>query len=149
MTSHDASDAAHLKALDDAMKDFKWTEEAAERGKEAMLAKYRQHGIDIQSGRAPSTPDIPPCDYCGTNWSGRLSCSRCKMVFYCSKECQKKAWKMPNGHKQECETIRQDSRTQVQTAVQKMKDSSLYPPPSRWLGMLRRTRALFNGDSRV
>lgn len=40
------------------------------------------------------------CDYCGKPDAKLSVCARCKMVFYCSKECQKKEWKL--GHKKFC-----------------------------------------------
>ena len=39
------------------------------------------------------------CASCGVKKSTLLKCSRCKSVFYCSKECQKSHWK---AHKQDC-----------------------------------------------
>ena len=43
------------------------------------------------------------CDACGEpadEGARLLSCSRCKMAYYCSAECQKAQWK--KGHKQAC-----------------------------------------------
>ena len=39
------------------------------------------------------------CHQCGTSGCKALTCSRCKKVQYCSKECQKKNWK---HHKSTC-----------------------------------------------
>lgn len=38
------------------------------------------------------------CLYCD-NKSARFKCSRCKFVYFCSKSCQKKSWKI---HKKHC-----------------------------------------------
>lgn len=47
------------------------------------------------------------CDNCGitredaaTNGDGLKNCTKCKLVFYCSKECQKLHWR--SGHRQAC-----------------------------------------------
>ena len=42
--------------------------------------------------------DKRPCDECGVG-GARLKCSTCKVARYCSRACQKAAWK---GHKQAC-----------------------------------------------
>lgn len=39
------------------------------------------------------------CAFCSTEKANLLKCSRCKSVFYCSKECQKLHWK---AHKPSC-----------------------------------------------
>jgi tetratricopeptide (TPR) repeat protein len=44
------------------------------------------------------------CHACGKITEKRLQCSACKTAFYCSKECQKVAWKQ--GHKEECKKLR-------------------------------------------
>ena len=46
------------------------------------------------------------CDYClklhdEIDGDGMLKCSNCNMAFYCSAECQKKAW-IEHNHKKEC-----------------------------------------------
>ncbi len=41
----------------------------------------------------------PPCCVCGTLKSKTKRCSKCRVVYYCSKTCQKKDWKT---HKTEC-----------------------------------------------
>merc|ERR1711976_246315 len=40
------------------------------------------------------------CDFCHKSMTKRFSCARCKMAFYCSKECQRKQWSC--GHKKFC-----------------------------------------------
>ena len=39
------------------------------------------------------------CDYCGGKSGDLKRCSRCKAVWYCSRNCQKDAWKT---HKTRC-----------------------------------------------
>ena len=41
-----------------------------------------------------------PCNFCGKIESDMKQCSVCKRASYCSRDCQKKAWKA--GHKNEC-----------------------------------------------
>lgn len=57
---------------------------------------YRAHG-----------PVGNKCDNCGitredaaTNGDGLKNCRKCKLVFYCSRECQKLHWR--SGHKEAC-----------------------------------------------
>jgi hypothetical protein len=40
------------------------------------------------------------CDWCGTSSGSLKKCSLCKVMFYCSKECQKAHWK--KIHKKTC-----------------------------------------------
>jgi hypothetical protein len=48
--------------------------------------------------------EISQCDHCGTGtpptFPKMLTCSACKSVHYCDKECQRQHWK--NGHKAMC-----------------------------------------------
>jgi len=48
-----------------------------------------------------------PCIRCGKN--GSLRCGKCKLVSYCSKNCQVDHWK--NGHKGECEILSQPTKS--------------------------------------
>jgi len=102
-----------------------FSEENVQRQKEALDAKYRQHGIKVVSDYVPETPDIPPCDYCGKNWSGNQSCGRCKMVFYCGRECQTCDWK--HGHKEKCPKMNEISELAAKEVVSIMKDPDLAP----------------------
>lgn len=43
---------------------------------------------------------LPACDNCGGTDQPLMNCSRCKLVHYCGKECQRQHWK--NGHKGQC-----------------------------------------------
>jgi len=43
------------------------------------------------------------CSASGCAQVGELVCSACRAVYYCSKECQKQAWRA--GHKQECKSV--------------------------------------------
>ena len=86
---------------------------------EAAIASLDWDRYDIQAeefrkeraarGYASATqdPDVPACDACGKEFSGDLSCASCQSVFYCSKECQRAAWKQ-GGHKQKCPTMKED-----------------------------------------
>ncbi|KAF9239784.1 hypothetical protein BU15DRAFT_46298 [Melanogaster broomeanus] len=62
------------------------------------------HAIDQQNSKFPP-PEILPCAnvqvelYTACEKPGKLACSACKLVSYCSKECQKIHWKI---HKRDC-----------------------------------------------
>jgi hypothetical protein len=58
-------------------------------------AEFERVGIT----KASKDPDIPACDACGKEFSANLICGRCQSAFYCTKDCQKNAWKF-GGHKQ-------------------------------------------------
>jgi hypothetical protein len=60
-----------------------------------------------QMWAATKDPPIPSCDACGKEWSGNLKCSVCDSVFYCSKDCQRIAWK-EGGHKKACKTMKSE-----------------------------------------
>ena len=44
------------------------------------------------------------CRVCGKKGEGYKQCSRCKCVYYCGVDCQRKDWK-ENGHKEECKKL--------------------------------------------
>ena len=55
---------------------------------EAMMIKSQNAGynLNLQSGNHDSeVSDFPSCDFCGVENAGRLFCSQCRCVFYCSK----------------------------------------------------------------
>ena len=58
--------------------------------------------------RTAATPLLPThgfaCARCGS-LRNLKACARCRMVFYCSRECQNTAWK--EGHKLECKRLAQ------------------------------------------
>ena len=58
-----------------------------------------------KKGSASATPALRDCANCGApelpDGKPHRMCSRCKMTFYCSAECQKTHWKT-GGHKQHC-----------------------------------------------
>lgn len=59
------------------------------------------------------------CGFCGAEKKNLSKCSRCKSVFYCSKECQKSHWK---AHKPNCK-----SPPEIPAAKDKLK----FPQPTR------------------
>ena len=42
------------------------------------------------------------CEMCHTNGSSMLKCSACNCTYYCTRECQKRAWKY---HKSACKNL--------------------------------------------
>jgi len=59
-----------------------------------------QENMDGESEDGPRPP--PPtdsCDYCGKSDCELKRCSRCKKIWYCSRECQKNGWA---AHKHTC-----------------------------------------------
>jgi hypothetical protein len=83
------------------------TEEHVAESKAKLGAAYERHGLGVLAGRAADIPDVPPCDYCGKEFAGNLICTRCESTFYCSKECQRAAWKL-SGHKQSCDSMKEE-----------------------------------------
>lgn len=87
-------------------------EQLAEYGDEPIKFKFRpapesehQEAAVAAAGGAGAATTVPAprswCDCCG-DAKGKLVCSRCKAVGYCSKACQKESWKgskrrAPNG----------------------------------------------------
>jgi hypothetical protein len=75
-------------------------------------------------GVAPKEPDVPACDWCGLEFSANLICSKCKSAFYCSKECQKSAWK-GGCHKQACDEMNAECLKAGTEVVAQMKNTRL------------------------
>jgi hypothetical protein len=67
--------------------------------------------------KASKDPDIPACDACGKEFSANLICSRCQSAFYCTKECQKNAWKF-GGHKELCDGMKEQCDRDAKRVVQ-------------------------------
>ena len=44
------------------------------------------------------------CNYCDKKKKQLFTCKRCRMVYYCSKICQKKDWNL-KGHKDQCKEL--------------------------------------------
>ena len=62
------------------------------------------------------------CVHCGTSPERDETfshCSRCKVMVYCSKTCQKQHWK--SGHKDTCQASSESKDTAKQTANKTMK----------------------------
>ena len=72
-----------------------------------------------KKGSASATPALRDCANCGApelpDGKPHRMCSRCKMTFYCSAECQKTHWKT-GGHKQHC-VAREDRRVKNASAA--------------------------------
>ena len=55
------------------------------------------------------------CSQCGKGSQKNSTCSRCKSVYYCGRECQKAAWA---GHKKECKRVRKKIENPQQVALE-------------------------------
>lgn len=63
--------------------------------------------------------DVPSCDWCGREWSGNLSCSRCHCTFYCGKQCQRAHWGA--SHRRDCDTLQAESERTAREVVERLK----------------------------
>jgi len=93
--------------------------------KEKINELCRRNGVVpiIDSFKEPVAPDNPPCDCCGKLWTGIHACAVCQSAFYCSKECQRTAWKQ--GHKKECKHLQAKAKTTAERVVNTMMDTKL------------------------
>ena len=65
---------------------------------------------------ADKPPSVRKCGYCQIKSSGNLKllrCSGCKILFYCSSECQRKHWRLI--HKEDCKVWRKKYKCQQLT----------------------------------
>ena len=44
-----------------------------------------------------------------------MRCSRCKMMYYCNVECQRKHWKK---HKKECKRVKEEQKSPKSASIQ-------------------------------
>lgn len=67
---------------------------------DAGTSGTQSSGLDNMSGIAkalPSWGDVSVCAGCGVKRDNLMRCSRCKMVAYCSRDCQVSNWKQHKG----------------------------------------------------
>lgn len=80
---------------------------------EQIRQYIREQGISeditpsIQVKWTKSNSTIRRCQYCFKTDEKLSKCSRCKVVHYCSKECQKQDWKI---HKVYCNSCKEGSK---------------------------------------
>eukprot|EP00978_Attheya_sp_CCMP212_P043708 scaffold289889_cov48-Attheya_sp.AAC.1 len=95
-------------------------------------------GIRPAFEAAPDIPDYPPCDCCGKESEGRLNCAGCTCVFYCSKECQRRDWKL-GGHKSACDIMMQQCENAATVFLDTIADEDcpveIKSNSSLWLGL--------------
>ena len=80
-------------------------------------------GVKLSTGQELSVRPanvMPTCSQAGCGQrigaseaagAGLRTCTKCRRVVYCSRACQKAAWK--GGHKQECEALQQKQECEV------------------------------------
>jgi len=85
--------------------------------------------VPKKGAKSVKLPDIPACDACGDDYSGTMKCTACECAYYCSRECQKMAWKKL-GHKQECSTMKEKAQDIANKVVDSLTDKDL-PPMGR------------------
>jgi hypothetical protein len=70
----------------------------------------RMLGTATVSKMHPGFVSHGECHHCGKVTDSPKRCSACKVVFYCSSECQLESWK--HGHQKECKTLRSERDVQ-------------------------------------
>lgn len=83
-------------------------------------------------------PDVPSCDSCSKPYSANLICGKCQLAFYCSRDCQRHAWKK-QGHKQDCDGMKERCQEMAQSVVDQMSNTGA-PPIVRVQGLDRLDR---------
>ena len=48
---------------------------------------------------------LSACGKCGRRGEGFKKCRGCKMITYCSRDCQLAHWRGPDGHKRDCASL--------------------------------------------
>jgi len=75
-----------------------------------MMVKMLKNRYETKKGKLHRPKLLPPpprCSACDTLLTKPLSCGRCKIVRYCSRKCQVKAWKL---HKKSCKPYQPPKR---------------------------------------
>jgi hypothetical protein len=95
------------------------------------ISAVSEYMTALSSARQPppqlpvyTDPDVPPCDGCSKEFSGNLICNSCHSAFYCSKGCQKNAWKH-GGHKQSCVNMQEQCVLDAKRVVQALTRRSI------------------------
>ena len=72
--------------------------------------EIREHLTALRdSGALPSSAESTreagehTCAHCGKATTGHARCSRCKVAWYCGRECQRSHWRA--GHREACELV--------------------------------------------
>ena len=83
----------------------KWYQMAAEQGDSDALNHLEILRLKLKQQNSESVAKAPAlaseeCGQCGLWASNLRACCRCKVVFYCNRECQSAHWKA--GHKGSC-----------------------------------------------
>ncbi|CAB9503905.1 expressed unknown protein [Seminavis robusta] len=103
---------------------------------DAVILRYRFHEVEVFSCHVPAAqPDLAKrlevggfaCDCCGKSQEefGQVRmkcCSQCNMAYYCSAECEAKAWRA--GHHRACRPV---GAIQVGDIMQLVPSKSLKP----------------------
>ncbi|KAJ6003538.1 hypothetical protein N7522_006230 [Penicillium canescens] len=63
--------------------------------------EQKKHNSEISAQLRKTGANHDNCDNCGQNVIPLKKCSQCRSVSYCSRECQKAAWR---AHKRDCKT---------------------------------------------
>ena len=71
-------------------------------------------GVARESKKRAEAVDKSKCSECDKESRALQMCSICEEAFYCSKECQAKAWK--GGHKAVCNIIRETKKAKKRAA---------------------------------
>lgn len=73
-------------------------------GKEIHQSELKDYDIKIkkETDRMIITNEKVFCNSCGKDLVDSMLCSKCKLVYYCNKECQKTDWK---NHKEICKKM--------------------------------------------
>lgn len=89
----------------------------------------RQYAQMLIRASFPSLLSHRECHHCRKLCANPKICSACKFAHYCSKECQKAAWKA--GHKQKCKQEhdnRKDAKKEHKVAAKKREVAKKFPP---------------------
>ena len=85
----------------------------------------RLHGHGTEGGGKVGSADRPHrCNHCMDHFASVSACAGCRLQRYCSRECQKAAWK---GHKAECRSQQEREKQAKQGKAEKKKAQ----PPQR------------------
>ena len=96
-------------------------------------ASIGRWGVKLSTGQELSVRPanmMPTCSHAGCGQriggseaagAGLRTCAKCRRVVYCSRACQKAAWK--GGHKLECEELQQERQMQVYMKIKELHSS--------------------------